>query len=218
MAKYKPEILLISFDLAPWFDETFGFLLSELMKKAKVKRVKTPTAALPRIHASPPPAAILITDPSVTEDVHAGVWDAVLQYVVSGGTVVLMGEFSARIEPQTLTIFLRKLGLPWKAGVFHRTTVVLNNDAVNDQIAAALMPKYSQKACFLKNVPHGDVWYKPHDTSVVEALVYPPPPVNHEQAAIAMGSVGEGRVGYVGDVNAENGSDIVVLAMCSLLK
>jgi hypothetical protein len=37
------------------------------------------------------------------------------------------------------------------------------------------------------------------------------------QAPVALSKVGEGRLGYVGDVNAEEGSVTVVLALCGLL-
>lgn len=37
-----------------------------------------------------------------------------------------------------------------------------------------------------------------------------------DQAAAAMAPLGAGKLGYVGDVNAEEGTDAVILAMCGL--
>lgn len=61
---------------------------------------------------------------------------------------------------------------------------------------------YSQKALCaqVKDLDH--VWYR-H-------------PEIRDQAAVAMAPLGEGKIGYVGDVNNEEETRTVILAMCGL--
>jgi hypothetical protein len=47
-------------------------------------------------------------------------------------------------------------------------------------------------------------------------MVFAAEPVDMEQTPVAYKKVGKGRVAYVGDVNAEEGSARVILAMCGL--
>ena len=85
-----------------------------------------------------------------------------------------------------------------------------------------LLPEYSQKAQFVKNVASGDMWYKPDSNLAVESVVWALVNGYREIAniegeiAVAFAKVGDGRLGYLGDVNAEAGLDIVMLAMCCL--
>lgn len=37
------------------------------------------------------------------------------------------------------------------------------------------------------------------------------------ESAVAFASVGDGKLGYIGNVNAEHGSNVTVLAMCGIL-
>ena len=81
---------------------------------------------------------------------------------------------------------------------------------------AGLPEKYSQKAVFLKNVAKEAAVYLPSRDSRIESAVFSPEPVDCEQTPVVLAKVGEGWLGYVGDVNAESESDRVVLAMCGL--
>lgn len=59
------------------------------------------------------------------------------------------------------------------------------------------------------------MWYKPNEASVIESAVFAPDTAHFPgQTAVALGKVGKGKLGYVGDVNTEQGSDAVILAMC----
>lgn len=60
---------------------------------------------------------------------------------------------------------------------------------------------YSQKAVYVKGVARSDVWYAGE----------------RDEVAVAFTKVGNGMLGYVGDVNGEAGSEAVVLAMLGLL-
>ena len=70
---------------------------------------------------------------------------------------------------------------------------------------------------FVKNVASADAWYRPDESSIVESAVFPPTSANIAgETAVALANIGRGKLGYVGDVNAEKGSDAVILAMCEL--
>jgi hypothetical protein len=60
--------------------------------------------------------------------------------------------------------------------------------------------------------------YSPTEESRVESLVFHPEKIKGvNEAPVAFAKVGRGWVGYVGDVNNEEGSHTVILAMLNLL-
>lgn len=96
--------------------------------------------------------------------------------------------------------------------------MTLNHTAVGVANSQKLLQRYSQKAVSVKNVAPGDMWYKTDDDSVVESRVFSLSSANTAgETPVALAEVGTGKLGYVGDVNAEEGSHAVVLAMCGLL-
>ncbi|KAM3452345.1 hypothetical protein MY3296_004636 [Beauveria thailandica] len=168
----------------------------------------------------PPPSTVLITDQALTLPENAAVWTAVLNYVAGGGTVIIMGFFPCFVLPDDIKPFFTRAGLPWARGTYQRTTTTVNKAA-----AAAAGPNiqklpqsYSQKAVYVSNVSDEDMLYKTDDNSVLESLVFAPESAHVPgETAVAFSRVGAGRIGYVGDVNAEAGSHVVVLAICGLL-
>jgi len=218
-ATAMPRILLISIRGEPhesYFDERYGSLIEKIHAKAIVQRVKNRVDALNALSGEAP-FAVLMTDAAVAKQQYIKVWDAVLKYVREGGTAVCMAQFSSWVKPKEVKPFFKRAGLPWEVGDYERTTVVLNRNAVNSQLAASLPPRYSQKASFLKNVEDADKWYRPNQDSVIESLVFAADPVsNTDKTPVAFAKVMAGRLGYVGDVNGEKDSEIVVLAMCGL--
>lgn len=215
----KPKVLLVSLDFQPFFDENYAQLINDLSTKADIQRVKGSGSALNRISGENPPAAILITDAALSnQKSKAPVWDAILNYVRQGGTAVVMGHFSSFAKPLKIGPFFQKAGLPWESGDYHRTDTALNPSVVPGGMAKRLPREYSQKALAVKNVAPGDVWYTARPDSVVQSAVFSPDNAYRPgQAAVAMAKVGEGKLGYLGDVNAESESQTVVLAMCGLL-
>lgn len=109
-----------------------------------------------------------------------------------------------------------KWDLPWEAGSYHRTTLYLNQEAI-ERPTTGLLPSYSQKAVFLRHVDPDTAWYVASDRSVVESLVpLPGPGINLLETPVAYARVGDGWIVYVGDVNGEKGTDAVVLGMLGL--
>ncbi len=60
--------------------------------------------------------------------------------------------------------------------------------------------------------------YMTDEDLVVNSLVFPPTNVHTtRETAVVMTKIGDGKLRYVGDVNAEDGSYAVILAICGLL-
>lgn len=223
-ADSKPRILLVSLELQPFFDESYATLLDALHSKTTVQRAKTAQGAIRQLTGggSVPIQAVLVTDAALVNDAaHTPVWDAVLKYVRTGGTAIIMGHFSSFAHTAKLSSFFNRAGLEWKSGDYLRTETGLNRAAVGD-MADRLPQKYSQKALSVDNVIPGDVWYASDPDSMNQSFVFAVingPSSGHRpgQAAVALAKVGEGKLGYLGDVNAEDESNTVVLAMCGLL-
>lgn len=82
---------------------------------------------------------------------------------------------------------------------------------------SSLVHSYSQKALHLKNVAPEDVIYL---SSADEPItVFGRPSFGRKdlsQSPAVIGSLGRGKVGYTGDVNAEAETTPVVLAMCGI--
>ncbi|KAJ5698293.1 hypothetical protein N7462_000298 [Penicillium macrosclerotiorum] len=212
----SPRVLIISLHYQDVFEESCGRLLAQLRSKATVQLVKDPVLAIQVLESRP--SAILITDEALTLKENALVWDAVLRCVREGCTALLMGQFSSFVQPNKIQPLVAKAGLSWEPGAYNRTTVVVNRAATGDELAQKLPTSYSQKALFLQNVAPSDAWYTTDEDSVIESHVFYPDSAHRPgQSPVAMARVGHGNLGYTGDVNSEQGTDAVVLAMCGLI-
>ncbi|KAK7421593.1 hypothetical protein QQX98_002060 [Neonectria punicea] len=214
----RPWVLLISLSYREYFDELQATLLSALHAKANVQCVKVSALALTELSRQPAPSAVLITDegPAIRDREHTMVWDAVLEYIRQGGTTVIMGHFSSFVLPFDMREFFGKAGLPWQGGwyQFGRTKLQLNPAATTYNPAANLVPEFSQKALCVDNVALSDSWYTIKADPRIQSEVSDPDAPG--QAPVAFARVGNGMLGYVGDVSAETGSDAAILAMCGL--
>ncbi|KAI1359266.1 hypothetical protein F5Y08DRAFT_332494 [Xylaria arbuscula] len=167
--------------------------------KATMDRATTQNTALEMLSQNPPPSAIFITDGGVVRLMK--VWERVIDCVRRGSTVVLAAGFSSFVNEGQFNRCFGKAGLPWKRGGYYRTDVNLRPWNVNNRLKSQLLPDYSQKALYIKGAARSDVWYAGES----------------DEVAVAFAKVGNGMLGYVGDVNGEDGSELVVLAMLGLL-
>ncbi|KAJ5994061.1 hypothetical protein N7451_009785 [Penicillium sp. IBT 35674x] len=211
------RILVISLSEGSFFEEISHRILAILRSKTTVQLARDPDSTVQLL--APQPPFILITDEALSQNKYSHIWGAVLQCVRQGSTAVVMGQFASFVRPDNMKPFFSKAGLSWDRGSYTRTTLVLNQAAAGAELATKLPKSYSQKALFVNNVASSDAWYTTDDSSVVESRVFGPTPVNTPgETPVAMARVGEGRLGYVGDVNAEEETDAVILAMCGLLR
>lgn len=210
------RILIISLSEGSFFEEISHRILALLKLKTTIQLAKDPESTVQLLAQQP--SAILITDEALTKNKYSRIWGAVLQCVRQGSTAVFMGQFASFVRPDDMKPFFSKAGLSLGRGSYTRTTLMLNQAATGGELARVLPKSYSQKALFVDNVASSDAWYTTDDNSVVESNVFGPTPVNTGgETPVAMARVGEGRLGYVGDVNAEVETDDVILAMCGLL-
>ena len=189
-------------------------LMQRLASNFSLKQATSAQDALQLFERNDTPKGILVTDPGIIAPKNDAVSRKISDYVRNGGTLVLGCLFSGEIRPNDLKKYMReRWDLPWEAGSYHRTTLHLNQD-LGDLLNGRLQSSYSQKALFLKHVDPTAAWYVASDRSVVESLVaLPGQGIDLLETPVAFASVDKGRVGYVGDVNGEKESDLVILEM-----
>jgi ribonuclease HI len=183
------------------FTSVHGNLVAQLASKARMQQVTTEETALALLNQKPPPPVILVADGAITRN--KKVREAVKDRLIEGATVVLAGCFSSMVTMGEFDRFFARMGLPWQRASYHRTTVMPRRGAIHSQLTGRLPAAYSQKALFMKNVAPSAAWYTSDENST--------------EAAVAFAKVGAGRLGYVGDVNGEEETETVVMAMCGLL-
>jgi ribonuclease HI len=196
------RILAICLENQYLLDAVPGGLVSLITSSTKMERATTQEAAMGILDQEPPPSVILLFDTAVTHQ--RNVLERVIDRLREGATVVLTGGFSSLATEGEFNRFFAKLGLSWERGSYTRTTVSLRSNAVSSRyLTSHLRSSCSQKAVFVKNVERSAAWYTSSDGS--------------GEAAVALTNVGNGKLGYIGDVNEEEPSNMVVLAMCGLL-
>lgn len=213
-----PSVLLISLKNESWFEGLYFHLLKSLKSRATVMESTTKSDALTKLSSSTF-SAILVTTAEFAslryEDLHS----KVVEYVKAGGTVVFCGLFSSMIRPPDFDRFFRSTwSLPWKFGDYNRTTFILNPSRhARLQFNPELAASYSMKAVHVKGAKPSDTVYITTPDSVIQSFVFAPESAHKpSQAPVVFTSVGDGFVGYIGDVNAETESTAVILCMCDL--
>ncbi|KAF2963868.1 hypothetical protein GQX73_g9699 [Xylaria multiplex] len=195
----EPRILCLCLEYESLFNDIYASLISKIAAKAKMDRATTQKAALDMLTQNPPPSVIFITDAGAAHVMK--VWERIIDCLRGGSTVVLAASFSSFLNEGQFNRCFGKIGLPWKRGGYYRTNVSLRPGVVDDHLKKRLVPTYSQKALYVEGVARSDVWYAGE----------------RDEVAVAFTKVGNGMLGYVGDVNGEDGSEAVVLAMLGLM-
>ncbi|KAJ1324685.1 ribonuclease HI [Microdochium nivale] len=198
----RPKVLALLIDSEQLFNDIHANLISSIASKTTFERVSSCEAALEELSCAPLSTVILVADAAITH--RQALREAVLDRLHAGATVILAGQFSTSVAPGQFDRLMGHLGLPWKRGSYERTNLRLRRSAAGDAGASGRLPvTYSAKAVYLEKVAAPGVWYThEHDP---------------RQAAVALARVGQGRLGYMGDVNGETHSNQVVLALCGLL-
>ncbi|PIL32501.1 transporter [Ganoderma sinense ZZ0214-1] len=220
----KRNILIISLEKDGVADEIHAQFHQALRKNATVTEVQQPRAALAKLSATPRPDAIVLSDPALARPTHNKLLTRLVAYARSGGTVVAGLQFGYTIEYAQVRPFFARWGVPWDRGSFLRTTTALNPAGVPAPLAeGALLPAVSAKAQHVKNAPRAHAVYLPTAASRIEtpapAHAHAPGPLTGalaQESAAVFARVGKGYLGYVGDVNAEQGSTRLILEMCGV--
>jgi len=213
-----PEILLLSLAFKTYLDEMYSSLIDSLSTSAQLKRAKSSNGALRYLEANSP-KAILVTDEGLTKTKNRAVLEKVESYVRNGGLVIFGLHFPSFIRMDVFDKFFdESFGLPWKRGDYHRTTFEFNlSCALPAGVVKDSLPSpYSMKVTHVKNAREHERIFIPVSEAMTQSHVFPPSYVDETQAAVVGAKVGNGFLVYVGDVNGEQGSEKVILALCGL--
>ena len=205
--------------------DLYTALISQISSKyATTSILNNAPDALQAIQRSNPPPVILAIDGGISKPSYTNFHRRLAKYVKEdGGTVIFGMLFSNFVRPRDVGALFSAFGLEWELGDYHRSNFVLNSDSMvvredllGDHVAAAdsgVEQSYSMKAVNLDGVPNDAKVYVPTAESRVESLVFPPRPVEGEGCPAVFARCGKGRIGFVGDVNNEVGSQKLIMAM-----
>ncbi|MCJ1245451.1 hypothetical protein MMC30_002655 [Trapelia coarctata] len=217
---------------ASCFDGTWEYLVASLDKLAAVTRPQSLEAA-GELLASGDFSSVLVVSPETFLS-HSKPYRILRDQVRSfaehqGGIVLFCGTFSSFIRPTDFQMYFKnEWKLPWTTGDYHRTTFsvnpvfkVQNLDPTSsyrfDISTAELEEEYSQKVLHVRGAPRSAALYITTPESRVESNVFPPTSVHDAvQAPAVFQAYGKGYVGYLGDVNGEEGTSKAILALCGL--
>jgi hypothetical protein len=212
-----PEILLLSLAMQPFLDDTYMSLFNSLGDVAQLKRAKAPDSAMRYLEANNP-KAIIATDEGLTEAKNRAVLEKVKSYIRNGGIVIFGLHFPNFTNLDNFDNLFAGFGLAWKHGDYHRTTFQFNPScslpagAVKDSFP----PAYSMKVLHIMDARQEEKIFVPVPEGKTQSLVFPPTFVDQAQAAVVGTKIGDGYLFYTGDVNGEEGSDKVILALLGL--
>ena len=202
-----------------------GHVISALRSKARIIQALNARKALECL-VDTNLNGVLVADEGIIESQNSEVLSSLIGWVNAGGIAVVGSLFPSFISWTTFDQFFNKWGLPWKMGHYLRTTFVLNPSIPQlSSQSANLTTSYSMKALHLKGVEAEDVLYAPpteleeeeEEQSHVKYHVFPPDTlVDLSNVPVAYTRIGNGFLGYIGDVNSEEESTGVILAMLRL--
>ena len=165
------------------------------------------------------PAVILATNGYITKQRYKALHNELISFVNDGGTLICCCNFSNFCRPADLDAFFAAFGVRWKNGDYHRSTFVLN-EAFKDRFGAdrfkKLPPSYSMKALHVDGASSSAMIYAPNSASRTQSMVFMPSSVDLAQAPAVLEKCGQGELGYVGDVNPEEGTQALLLVMVGM--
>lgn len=212
----KPKVALLQLKKQADFDAKFARLLSGLSAKANVSLFTTEAQAetLFRINRY---QIILATDQALAEPRHIALRNEARQFVLRGGTLIFCCHFPSLVRDLDASKLFSSFGLYWRTGEYHRTEHAINQAARRIN-AAALTSRYSPEARHLRDVDTVDAIYLPAACSYAQSCVAPPSTIeDSSQTPAALTGIGMGKLGYLGDVHAEDGAmESVLLNMCGV--
>lgn len=205
------SILVISLARRSWFDNMFDAMLAKLRSKTLLKEVTHISSAMKCLEGSPIQkfATIIVTDHAIMEQEFAAVNKKLIEYTKSGGTVVFGLMMPNLASPPIFDRFFEDgiggsgWGLNWKFGTYSRETYNANNQSHLASKFQGKLDPYNTKAVSLLNAkPEDRVYLNEENQSPVIFAKYG----NSETK--------QGYVGWLGDVNAEQETATLLLAMC----
>ncbi|KAJ4494355.1 hypothetical protein C8R41DRAFT_829828 [Lentinula lateritia] len=212
----RPNILVLGLMNEDYLSDLFSPLMSSMRAVATVKSVTRIKEAKAILSSNTPPTAVLSIDAAPTQSKYRSLNEQLVRYARAGGVVVFGCNFSNHFSFDTAERFFRAWGVPWELGHYHRTTVYLNADGVQGMDLTGLESSYSVKALNLTQVLPTSAVYSPSQDSRTQSHVFAATSVDTSQTPAAYSAIGDGYLGYTGDVNAEEPTTKVIMAMLHL--
>lgn len=155
------------------------------------------------------PKAILLVHGELCNPEYRDLIDRVISYAKDGGSVIMCLNFASFMQfPEFSPTFNEGFGLSWKLGGYTRETYALN-DVFKDYFKNRLQAAYSQKALHIRNSSrHCQVYVETEEMMAEMHSSYTP-----QSPVIFERYTDTGFIGYIGDVNNEEGSQAVLLGM-----
>jgi hypothetical protein len=212
----RPEVLFLSFSTRGL--QNYSLTLSDIPKHFILNQIHEAHVALETLRTSHP-RAVIITDEGIAKEENREVLKQVAKYVKDGGLAIVAGywfannvSFDYSGDPKP---FFGAFDLPWEAGFGHKYSLWKLNEDCSIPAGAEIsgMPDhFGMTAMTLKNVSPNERIYVPHGQARLEF------PADDTEAAVAGTHVGNGYFVYIGDLNWEFGSELILLGFMGLRK
>lgn len=198
------------------FDDLYGDFCSHIDAKYSTSQARSAEVVTPLL-STPSLKAILVVDGGLTASKkHIALQKQLSAWAKSGRTIIFCCLFSSFVRPPDFNRMYRSFELDWQFGDYHRTTFYLSQkikSLLGHQRAIELEREYSMKAVHLKNTPLDSRIYVPLEQSQTQSRVFAPGAVDQNQTPAVFAKHGSGWVGYIGDVNNESGSQVLIMAL-----
>ncbi|KAF2653186.1 hypothetical protein K491DRAFT_694904 [Lophiostoma macrostomum CBS 122681] len=201
-----PNVLVLSFEGFSFSArQLYEQLLPKLLSRAAVHESATFQDALHYIHSGWP-SIILVTDAVIAngEKDSQRLLDAIADYTKHGCTTILMGFFAAAVGHDDLDdMFKKNFDLHWRVAAYtkHDTRLCAPDESLIR--TSSLVKELYPKALYLSRVSNAQMVYSASAGSATHTYA-------------ALGRVGLGKLGYIGDVNFGEEPERLILAMCHL--
>ncbi|KAI4270763.1 MAG: hypothetical protein LQ337_006488 [Flavoplaca oasis] len=201
------------------FDDLYQGVVAQVASVSTAQEAKN-AAVAQSLFATQSFKAVLIVDAGIAWPKNKPLQKQLASYAQQGGTIIFCCLFSNFVRPPNMDSLWSTFGLLWKYGDYHRTIFYLSQrmkNVLGQNRAVRLLKEYSMKANHLKNVPEESRVYVPLEQSQTQSAVFPPSSVDKCQTPAALHKYGEGWLGFIGDVNNERGTQVLLMAMLGKL-
>lgn len=219
MTDLPPQVLFLK--LSPEYDYIFNDLYAPVEAKIKTdfhSQEQRSIAGARTYLSTTRPLAILAVDASLLRTTYeqGRLQKELAAYVSSGGTLIMACLFGGFSRPPQLDAFYTRIDLPWRFGDYHHTTSYRNpasSAMFGSQLHTSLEDSYGMKAVHLKYTTPTTRVYVPEASSRTRSMVFESAEVDLQQCPAIFAPYGKGYIGYIGDVNNEEGSRKLLAAI-----
>ncbi|KAJ5646123.1 hypothetical protein N7490_002495 [Penicillium lividum] len=214
----RRRVLFLALGVKIEYSVMYGDLISKIRQNAIFQQTNIALMAIEDLES--PLHAVFVNSEILTQTCYIPTWNAVIKYVQNGGTAICIGDFSNAneyLESRPVRNPFSAAGLLWKFDEKHHAPVYLNREYIplSESRVEALPQSYDTHAVFLRNVDTKDAWYRPTEVDITNLDVIEAGHVNPFSFSIAMTKIGDGNLGYVGEIGT--GTPVsVIMAMAGL--